>query len=57
MLEARDRVGGPRRIAVNELGERLDTGGQFLCEDMPELMRLARQFGKTFVETPMSGDF
>ena len=48
VLEARDRVGGRVESAINELGERLDTGGQFLCEDMPELMRLARQFGKTF---------
>jgi monoamine oxidase len=57
VLEARDRVGGRVESAFNELGERLDTGGQFLCEDMPELMRLARQFGKTLVETPTAGDF
>ena len=57
ILEARDRVGGRVESAVNELGERLDTGAQFLCEDMPELMRLARQFGKTLVETPTEGDF
>ena len=57
VLEARDRVGGRVESVVNELGERLDTGGQFLCEDMPELMRLAGQFGKTLVETPTGGDF
>ena len=57
VLEARDRVGGRVESAINELGERLDTGAQFLCEDMPELMQLARQFGKTFVETPTGGDF
>ena len=52
VLEARDRVGGRVESAFNELGERLDTGGQFLCEDMPELMRLAAAHGKTLVETP-----
>jgi monoamine oxidase len=57
VLEARDRVGGRVESAVNELGERLDTGGQFLCEDMPELMRLAAAHGKTLVATPLSGDF
>jgi monoamine oxidase len=57
MLEARDRVGGRVESAFNGLGERLDTGGQFLCEDMPELMRLAAEHGKTLVETPLDGDF
>ena len=53
MLEARDRVGGRVESALNELGERIDTGGQFLCEDMPELMALAPAHGKTLVETPI----
>ncbi|TIT55807.1 MAG: flavin monoamine oxidase family protein, partial [Mesorhizobium sp.] len=39
------------------LGERIDSGGQFLCEDMPQLMELARAQDKTFVETYVEGDF
>ena len=42
LLEARDRVGGRVEARAQRLGERVDTGGQFLCEDMPELMALAR---------------
>ena len=57
MLEARGRVGGRVESAVNALGERVDTGGQFLCQDMPELMRLAARHGKTLVTTPVAGDF
>jgi monoamine oxidase len=57
LLEARDRVGGRVESAVNALGERIDTGGQFLCQDMPELMRLAAGHGKTLVTTPVGGNF
>ena len=34
---------------------RVDTGGQFLCEDMPELMALAARYGKSLVPTFMAG--
>lgn len=57
VLEARDRVGGRVESLHNALGERFDAGGQFFCEDMPEVMALARRFGKTFVETPLDGAF
>ena len=43
------------RPGQNGLGERIDTGGQFLCDDMPEVMALARRFGKTLVETFVEG--
>ncbi|TIT95249.1 MAG: FAD-dependent oxidoreductase, partial [Mesorhizobium sp.] len=36
VLEARDRVGGRVEATRNGLGELIDRGGQFLCEDMPE---------------------
>jgi len=49
LLEARDRVGGRVESRINSLGERIDTGGQYLCDDMPEVMALARAYGKTFV--------
>jgi monoamine oxidase len=57
LLEARDRVGGRVEALWNGLGERIDSGGQFLCEDMPQLMELAQARGKTFVETYVEGDF
>ena len=56
VLEARDRVGGRVESRVNTLGERIDTGGQYFCDDMTEVTALARRFGKTFVETPVAGD-
>lgn len=55
LLEARDRVGGRVEARRNSLGELIDTGGQFLCDDMPELMGLAREHQKTLVEAFVSG--
>ncbi|MER8383317.1 flavin monoamine oxidase family protein [Mesorhizobium sp. M0142] len=57
LLEARDRVGGRVEAMPNGLGERIDSGGQFLCEDMPELMALVRARGKTLVGTHFAGEF
>lgn len=57
LLEARGRVGGRVESQWNGLGERIDSGGQFLCEDMPELMALVRTRGKTLVETYTKGEF
>lgn len=57
VLEARDRVGGRVESRILGDGQRIDTGGQFLCEDMPEILGLARRFGKTLVETPLDGEF
>lgn len=57
VLEARDRVGGRVEAVRNGLGERIDSGGQFLCVDMPEVMALAKAYGKSFVETYVEGEF
>ncbi|MER9655896.1 flavin monoamine oxidase family protein [Mesorhizobium sp. M0152] len=57
LLEARDRVGGRVESRQNGLGERIDSGGQFLCEDMPELMALIEARGKTLVEAYVDGAF
>ena len=57
LLEARDRVGGRVEAVRNGFGERIDSGGQFLCEDMPQVMALAKARGKMFVETYVEGDF
>jgi monoamine oxidase len=50
VLEARDRVGGRVEATVNGLGERIDTGGQYFCVDMPEVAKLVRDHGMTVVE-------
>ncbi|MFD2053483.1 flavin monoamine oxidase family protein [Mesorhizobium calcicola] len=57
LLEARDRVGGRVESRQNGLGERIDSGGQFLCQDMPELMALVEARGKTLVAAYVDGDF
>ena len=57
VLEARDRIGGRAEPRKNGLGATVDTGGQFICEDMPEVMALARQHGKTFIESNFEGDY
>ena len=57
VLEARDRVGGRVEAVRNGLGELIDSGGQFLCVDMPEVMALAKAHGKAFVETYIDGEF
>lgn len=57
VLEARDRVGGRVEASRNGLGEWVDTGGQFLCQDMPELLALTDTYGKTLVEAHVEGDF
>jgi monoamine oxidase len=56
LLEARDRVGGRVESKVLDDGQRVDSGGQFLCDDMPEVTALARRFGKTFVRSYVDGE-
>lgn len=55
LLEAQDHVGGRVESRLNGLGERVDTGGQFLCDDMPELLALMRSNGRALVETRFDG--
>ncbi|KQS97784.1 flavin monoamine oxidase family protein [Rhizobium sp. Leaf386] len=57
VLEARSRVGG--RVASDAFsnGVRFDTGGQFVCDEMPEVMALIRRLGFSFLETPTEGAF
>ncbi|MEK1928266.1 MAG: FAD-dependent oxidoreductase [Pararhizobium sp.] len=57
VLEARDRVGGRVESAAFSDGVRIDTGGQFICDEMPEIMALTGRFGKVLAETPMEGAF
>ncbi len=55
LLEARDRVGGRVEAGSNGLGEEVDLGGQFICDDMPEIMALSKQYGKTLVRAHTAG--
>lgn len=57
VLEARQRVGGRVESTLLSDGVCIDTGGQFICDDMPNVMALARRYGKTLVRTPIEGDF
>jgi monoamine oxidase len=57
VLEARERVGGRVEARPNGLGETVDTGGQFICDDMPEVMALAKSRGKTLVESDFGGSY
>jgi monoamine oxidase len=57
VLEARDRVGGRVEARQNGLGETVDTGGQFFCDDMPDVMALVRKHGKALIESDFSGGY
>lgn len=57
VLEARGRVGGRVEAAAFSDGVTVDIGGQFICDEMPEVMALTRRFGLPLVETPMEGAF
>ncbi|MDW5313040.1 flavin monoamine oxidase family protein [Rhizobium sp. PL01] len=57
VLEARDRVGGRVEAAAFADGVWMDTGGQFICDEMPNVMALTRRFGVPLAETPLEGAF
>jgi monoamine oxidase len=50
VLEARDRVGGKVESQTDQLGALVDTGGQFVCDDMTHVLDLVRAQGKHLVE-------
>lgn len=49
VLEARDRVGGKTEAQQDATGRLVDTGGQFVNDDMPEVLALAAAAGATRV--------
>lgn len=57
VVEARDRVGGKAGATVNGLGERLDIGGQYYCDDMVEVSKLVACAGLTVEPTYVDGEF
>ncbi len=50
VIEARDRVGGKVESELDQLGRRVDIGGQFVCDDMPAILDLVRSQGKQLVD-------
>ncbi|WP_210012472.1 flavin monoamine oxidase family protein [Neorhizobium galegae] len=56
LIEARDRVGGKVESETLSDGTRVDTGGQFFCRDMSQLMALIGESGKTPVMTHYDGE-
>lgn len=57
VLEARDRVGGRVESVVLADGVRVDTGGQFMCDEMEQVIALNRRYGGRLLENPAEGDF
>lgn len=55
VLEARDRVGGRVETTTSRLGEMVEPGGQFFCEDMPEVMALARRYEMDLIAPSFEG--
>lgn len=49
VLEARDRVGGCSEAMLNGLGEKVDTGGQFVCDEMPLILDLIRRQNRRLI--------
>ena len=56
LVEARDRVGGRVESVRLSDGARIDSGGQFLCRDMGELVSLARAHGRPVVMAHADGE-
>jgi monoamine oxidase len=56
LLEARGRVGGRVESVRLADGARIDSGGQFLCRDMKELVGLARAHGRHITMAYADGD-
>ncbi|TCQ27765.1 flavin monoamine oxidase family protein [Rhizobium sp. PP-CC-3G-465] len=55
VLEARAEVGGRVRSFETSDGTRRDAGGQFICDDMPEVMTLVREARLEIVESRWKG--
>ncbi|MFN3216651.1 MAG: flavin monoamine oxidase family protein [Acidimicrobiales bacterium] len=55
VLEARDRIGGKVTSGPDELGRRVDLGGQWVCDDMPNVLELIDRHGLTLVAPQRRG--
>jgi monoamine oxidase len=55
VLEARDRIGGKVAAGIDELGDPIDLGGQWLCVDMPHVLALVADAGCRLVDPTRPG--
>lgn len=55
VLEAQGRVGGRSESMLNGLGERIDSGGQFVCDEMPLVLELLRRHGRRLIAADAAG--
>lgn len=56
VLEARDRVGGRVESVSLADGARIDSGGQFLCRDMPNVRAMAERQGNPVIMAYVEGE-
>jgi monoamine oxidase len=56
VLEARERVGGRVESMLDGLGRRVDSGGQYLADEMLAIRGLAERFGASLVRNESPGD-
>jgi monoamine oxidase len=49
LIDARPKVGGKVESELDAMGRRVDTGGQFVCDDMPAVLALIARFGGRLV--------
>ena len=56
VLEARRRVGGRVESMLDGLGRRVDSGGQYLADEMYAIRALAERFGASLVRNESPGD-
>jgi len=54
VIEARDRVGGRTDSIVNGLGERVDIGGQFVSDEMPNVLDLIGRYNGRLIAPPVT---
>lgn len=54
VLDARPRVGGKVESESDAFGRRVDTGGQFVCDDMPAVLALIDRLGGRLVSVDHS---
>lgn len=49
LIDARPKVGGKVESDLDAMGRRVDTGGQFVCDDMPAVLALIARLGGRLV--------
>lgn len=55
VIDARPRVGGRSESTLNGLGERIDTGGQFVSDEMHSILELIDRYGGQLIAAHATG--